>query len=143
MEQVAKKAKQDLERLKTHRAKLEAFFEECGTVISSLVEPLEDCQLFVELGELEAEVDDLHVMVKEVIMTTTARVVDGIGGLQEQFSNLGVSAALPVTDGNNFLQDYAQLESLVTRIVELEVPSFEDVEVASPVDTEVEAEVLS
>lgn len=78
------------ERLSAHRAKLDAFFQECRARVQAAERPLHDLELVDAVETLDAEGERLGTEVQEVIIRSTGEL---FGRLQQLRSTLGVSLA--------------------------------------------------
>lgn len=107
------------ERLSEHRAKLDAFFQECKARVQAAEKPLQDLELVDAVEMLDAEGERLGTEVQEVIIRSTGELY---GRLQQLRSTLGVSLAhagvhlaLATPTTSNLERDTSVLEETIAR----------------------------
>lgn len=89
-ERLAERLARSRDRLSEHRAKLDAFFQECTARVWAAEKPLQDLELVEAVEVLDAEGERLGTEVQEVIIRSTGEL---FGRLQQLRSTLGVSLA--------------------------------------------------
>lgn len=118
-ERVLERLSRSHERLSQHRAKLDAFFQECTARVQAAEKPLRDLELVEAVEQLDVEGERLGTEVQEVIIRSTGEL---FGRLQQLRSTLGVSLAhagvhlaltAPMT--GNLERDTSVLEDTIAR----------------------------
>lgn len=118
-ERVLERLSRSHERLSQHRAKLDAFFQECTARVQAAEKPLRDLELVEAVEQLDVEGERLGTEVQEAIIRSTGEL---FGRLQQLRSTLGVSLAhagvhlaLTTPTTGNLERDTSVLEDTIAR----------------------------